>query len=172
MTSENINLGGVGVPLISCDQEASLLRTRDQLMNSLLSPSVPLRGVARLNVPHHVLNVQNGTINLERMTVRWKSVSRPPLQSTRESRISSRRQPRTTATLAHENRSSFSDQSFISIGLEPSLVQALQKAFPNIKQPTKVQDRLITEILAGKDVLLKDGPGSGKYSSFLFIIWL
>jgi hypothetical protein len=69
----------------------------------------------------------------------------------------------TTPTLtAEDNGPAFSDQSFRSIGLEPNLVQALQKAFPNIKRPTKVQESLITEILAGRDILLKDSTGSGK----------
>ena len=142
--------------ILSVWTEYRRLLTRVQLMNNLLSPSVTLRGVACLNVPYRVLNVQNGTVNLERMTVRWQSAS---------NRIFGLVQH---PTLTHK-RPSYSDQSFRSIGLEQSLVQALQKAFPNIKRPTKVQDRLITEILGGRDILLKDGTGSGKYGSFLFI---
>lgn len=60
----------------------------------------------------------------------------------------------------------FSDLSFRSIGLEPKLVNALQKAFPDVKRPTVVQEKLIKEILGGRDILLKDDTGSGKYVLF------
>ncbi|KIM47903.1 hypothetical protein M413DRAFT_22484 [Hebeloma cylindrosporum] len=52
--------------------------------------------------------------------------------------------------------------SFAALGFEPTFVTALQKAFPNVQEPTAVQEKLIPEILSGKDILLKDGTGTGK----------
>jgi hypothetical protein len=124
----------------------------------LLSPSM-MSGLTRQSVCHRMLN---GTVILKRMIVCRRSSSRPSLQSSTVTHV----QPpilqfqRTTST--EENGPPFSDKSFRLIGLEPNLVQALRKAFPNIKRPTKVQESLVTEILGGRDILLKDRTGSGK----------
>jgi len=52
--------------------------------------------------------------------------------------------------------------SFASLGFPPTFINALQKAFPNVQEPTDVQEKLIPEILSGKDILLKDATGTGK----------
>jgi superfamily II DNA/RNA helicase len=43
------------------------------------------------------------------------------------------------------------------------VVATLRSVFPHIVKPTKTQARLIPAILSGKDVLLKDHTGTGKY---------
>jgi len=137
--------------------------SRDLLMY-LLSPST-MSGLTRQSVCHRMLSLQNGTGILKRVIVCQRSSSRPSLQSSTVTRIHPPilQFQRTTSTLtAEENGPSFSDKSFRLIGLEPNLVQALHKAFPNIKRPTKVQESLVTEILGGRDILLKDRTGSGK----------
>ncbi|CAA7259950.1 unnamed protein product [Cyclocybe aegerita] len=52
--------------------------------------------------------------------------------------------------------------SFRTLGFDPQFMKALQTAFPNVKRPTAVQEKLILEILGGRDILLKDDTGSGK----------
>lgn len=52
--------------------------------------------------------------------------------------------------------------SFASLGLRPPVVNALQAAFPNVKEPTNVQAQYIPAVLNGQDLLLKDSTGSGK----------
>jgi len=52
--------------------------------------------------------------------------------------------------------------SFAALGLDARFVKALHSAFPNVQEPTAVQAKLIPEILAGKDILLKDATGTGK----------
>lgn len=52
--------------------------------------------------------------------------------------------------------------SFTALGLDARFVKALHSAFPNVQEPTAVQAKLIPEILAGKDILLKDATGTGK----------
>jgi len=124
----------------------------------LLSPST----MSRQSVYHRMLSFQNGTVILKRMIVRRRSSSLRSLQSSTVAHV----QPpilqfqRTTST--EENGPPFSDKSFRLIGLEPNLVEALRKAFPNIKRPTKVQESLVTEMLGGRDILLRDRTGSGK----------
>ena len=87
--------------------------------------------------------------------------------------------PNTTPSCEYDDETgrtmpAFSDLSFRSIGLEPNLVNALQKAFPDVKRPTVVQEKLIKEIIfGGRDILLKDDTGSGKYvavSSLFFVL--
>lgn len=51
---------------------------------------------------------------------------------------------------------------FEDLGLHTPITSALNSAFPNITRPTEAQAKFIPAILSGKDVLLKDGTGSGK----------
>jgi len=53
--------------------------------------------------------------------------------------------------------------TFEDLGLHPPIIASLQAAFPHVRYPTDVQARFIPAILEGKDVLLKDVTGSGKY---------
>ncbi|KAF9022946.1 P-loop containing nucleoside triphosphate hydrolase protein [Hymenopellis radicata] len=54
-------------------------------------------------------------------------------------------------------------QSFVSLGLRPSVIKALQNAFPNFVAPTETQSRLIPAILEGsRDILVLDETGTGK----------
>ena len=53
-------------------------------------------------------------------------------------------------------------RSFESLGLGTPFVQALQRAFPKVKNPTDTQAQLIPAILGTQDILLKDVTGSGK----------
>ena len=43
------------------------------------------------------------------------------------------------------------------------MAATIRSVFPHIAKPTKTQARLIPAILSGKDVLLKDHTGTGKY---------
>ncbi|KAF8973692.1 P-loop containing nucleoside triphosphate hydrolase protein [Flammula alnicola] len=52
--------------------------------------------------------------------------------------------------------------SFPALGFDSGFVRALQTAFPNVNEPTAIQEKLIPEILSGKDILLRDATGSGK----------
>ncbi|KAK7059063.1 hypothetical protein VNI00_001687 [Paramarasmius palmivorus] len=52
--------------------------------------------------------------------------------------------------------------TFESLGLRSNLVEAVYSAFPGVRYPTATQAKLIPAILAKKDVLLQDEPGSGK----------
>lgn len=59
---------------------------------------------------------------------------------------------------------------FASLGVHPSLVAHLtsaEKGGLGLKRPTKVQSRLIPELLAGKDAVVKSETGSGKTLSYL-----
>jgi hypothetical protein len=51
---------------------------------------------------------------------------------------------------------------FAALGLRSQIVDALQKAFPNVVSPTKIQRSFIKAIGEGKDVMLKDATGTGK----------
>jgi superfamily II DNA/RNA helicase len=51
---------------------------------------------------------------------------------------------------------------FTALGLRPQIIDALQKAFPNVQAPTKVQQKFITAVNDGMDVMLKDATGTGK----------
>jgi len=66
---------------------------------------------------------------------------------------------------------SLSAMSFRSVGIEPSLLKALRRAFPHVQRPTTVQAKLIAEILGGRDILLKDDTGSGKYVCKIYILY-
>ncbi|KAK0198227.1 P-loop containing nucleoside triphosphate hydrolase protein [Armillaria mellea] len=52
--------------------------------------------------------------------------------------------------------------TFETLGLRPSVVNAMHAAFPNIRDPTDAQTRLIPAVLSGMDVLVTDDTGSGK----------
>lgn len=52
--------------------------------------------------------------------------------------------------------------SFESLGIDKTVVRAVQVAFPNIRHPTSAQEEYIRAVLDGKDVLLKGQTGSGK----------
>jgi len=52
--------------------------------------------------------------------------------------------------------------TFDSLGLDGDFVRALKTAFPNVKRPTVIQQRLVDEIMGGRDIILRDGTGSGK----------
>lgn len=69
---------------------------------------------------------------------------------------------RTNSAGEYEEPATARTLSFPALGLDLPFVKALQKAFPNVQQPTDIQAQLIPEILAGKDVLLRDATGSGK----------
>ena len=55
------------------------------------------------------------------------------------------------------------DISWKKLGVPASVAATLRSVFPHIAKPTKTQARLIPAILSGKDVLLKDHTGTGKY---------
>ncbi|KDR85310.1 hypothetical protein GALMADRAFT_132015 [Galerina marginata CBS 339.88] len=60
--------------------------------------------------------------------------------------------------------------SFPALGLDAKFVRALKTAFPDVQQPTEVQERLIPEVLGKRDILLKDATGTGK--SFGLVVGL
>lgn len=53
--------------------------------------------------------------------------------------------------------------SFHQTGLNEAVARAVRKAFPNVQQPTLTQAEFIPTILQGRDVLLHDKTGTGKY---------
>ena len=59
--------------------------------------------------------------------------------------------------------------TFESIGIRAPIASALRLAFPNIKYPTEAQKEFIPAILGGKDVLLKDATGTGKYVQIMLV---
>jgi superfamily II DNA/RNA helicase len=52
--------------------------------------------------------------------------------------------------------------SFESLGLGVPFIQALQRAYPQVKTPTDIQTQLIPAVLGTQDIFLKDVTGSGK----------
>ena len=58
------------------------------------------------------------------------------------------------------------DISWKRLGVPATVAATLRSVFPHIAKPTKVQARLIPAILSGKDVLLKDYTGTGKYAEY------
>lgn len=58
--------------------------------------------------------------------------------------------------------------TFESAGIRAPIASALRAAFPNVQHPTQTQGQFIPAVLSGKDVLLKDGTGTGKYVFFCF----
>ncbi|PFH54772.1 hypothetical protein AMATHDRAFT_306 [Amanita thiersii Skay4041] len=60
--------------------------------------------------------------------------------------------------------------SFESLGVHSPIVDALRKAFPNIRYPTEVQASFIPAILNNKDVLLRDFTGTGKSFGLLLAL--
>ncbi|KAF7985290.1 hypothetical protein HWV62_6447 [Athelia sp. TMB] len=54
------------------------------------------------------------------------------------------------------------ESTFESVGVRAPIASALREAFPNVRKPTKAQSQFIPAVLSGKDVLLKDGTGTGK----------
>lgn len=59
--------------------------------------------------------------------------------------------------------------SFDELGLNRSVVAALQEAFPNVQHPTNIQRQFIPALLQGRDILLKDRTGSGKFVPLLSV---
>jgi hypothetical protein len=57
--------------------------------------------------------------------------------------------------------------TFESIGIRAPIASAMRAAFPDIRYPTKAQNDFIPAVLSGKDVLLKDDTGTGKYVKLL-----
>ena len=55
------------------------------------------------------------------------------------------------------------DVSWKRLGVPAPVAATLRTVFPHIAKPTKTQARLVPAILSGKDVLLKDHTGTGKY---------
>ncbi|KAJ3530352.1 hypothetical protein NM688_g7723 [Phlebia brevispora] len=63
-----------------------------------------------------------------------------------------------------------SPDSFEQLGLNRAVVMALQEAFPNVKQPTRMQAEFLPLVISGKDVLLKDRTGTGKSFALLLAL--
>ncbi len=57
------------------------------------------------------------------------------------------------------------NQSFVELGIQSALVQGLAKA--GITVPTQIQEEVIPEVLAGKDVVGQSATGTGKTLAFL-----
>jgi superfamily II DNA/RNA helicase len=57
------------------------------------------------------------------------------------------------------------NQSFAELGIHSALVQGLRKA--GITMPTQIQEEVIPEVLAGKDVVGQSATGTGKTLAFL-----
>ena len=62
------------------------------------------------------------------------------------------------------------DISWKRLGIPATVAATLRSVFPHIAKPTKTQARLIPAILSGKDVLLKDHTGTGKYVKSRFLV--
>lgn len=63
--------------------------------------------------------------------------------------------------------------TFESIGIRAPIASAMRAAFPDIQYPTKAQNDFIPAVLSGRDVLLKDDTGTGKYVNLpqVRVIW-
>lgn len=149
--------------------------TRDQHMKNLFLPFTVR--LTRQSVYRHTWNCRNGASIAYGRATRQMSVSRT-LRDEYTSAVTKDTETTTDeadlysphgTTVCHDpdylemrGEPSLSAASFRSVGVEPSLVKALRKAFPNVRRPTAVQARLIGEILEGRDILLKDDTGSGK----------
>lgn len=57
--------------------------------------------------------------------------------------------------------------NFVDLGLEPRVLLALQKAVPEVVQPTSVQSKTIPPLLRGRHILCAAETGSGKTLSYL-----
>jgi superfamily II DNA/RNA helicase len=53
-------------------------------------------------------------------------------------------------------------RSFAKLGIRDTILSGMNAAFPHIQAPTRVQERFITAISEGKDLMLKDATGTGK----------
>lgn len=62
----------------------------------------------------------------------------------------------------YEQTRSVKEVTFETLGLHPPILSGLYHAFPSVKRPTATQQSFIPAVLSGKDVFLKDKPGSGK----------
>ena len=92
-------------------------------------------------------------------------------------RISRRSQVKLWWKLLRRNNSTISssepelvDISWKRLGVPASVAATIRSVFPHIVKPTKTQAQLIPAILSGKDVLLKDHTGTGKYVEFHTLI--
>ncbi|KAF7799250.1 hypothetical protein EIP86_010482 [Pleurotus ostreatoroseus] len=63
-----------------------------------------------------------------------------------------------------------SSKTFEDVGLQRSVVTALQDAFPNVRRPTQMQVEFLEAALGGRDVLLKDKTGTGKSFGLLLTL--
>ena len=62
------------------------------------------------------------------------------------------------------------EYSFERLSLNRNVLKALRLAFPSVKHPTHIQYHFIESVLRGKDVLLKDKTGSGKYEHIFQLV--
>jgi superfamily II DNA/RNA helicase len=53
-------------------------------------------------------------------------------------------------------------ESFEAAGIQPTVATSLRNAFPNVRNPTAMQRKLIHAITKNRDVLLQDDTGTGK----------
>jgi hypothetical protein len=65
--------------------------------------------------------------------------------------------------VSHLSHAASKTPSFQDIGVNEFVIEGMNRAFPHIKNPTPTQEQFISTILSGKDVLIQDKTGTGKY---------